>query len=764
MSSDYAQRRPVRLAIVGCGAIAVEMHIPAARAVPDVELAALVDTDRERARNVAGQFHVPRHAQTVEEIAADVDAVVVATPPHVRPALAIRAFEHGLHVLCEKPLANSVEECESIVRASKSAQRVLAVAHMCRFYPVRQKAMALITEHGLGRIRTITASEGKPYSWESVTGYTVRRELVPGGVMINAGVHTLDCILWWLGNPTGVEYEDDSIGGLESNVRLRMTFENCVTADFRQSRTCRLPYEIRISAEYGELLFSTNSVSEYSLVRNGHVETCRCADSTFTHRDCEASQLKDFAESVRSGRPPKVSGEEATRVVSLIEQCYTRKQATPSPEVCPQPGLTFGDSVEKASGMVPRFEAVSSFYRNKTVLVTGGTGFVGGRLAERLSLEQGARVRVLTRNWSKAVWAARYAVEIVRADLTAPETLREAVNGVDVIFHCASGPATRGGYRATNVEGTRHLVDVALEERVSRFVYVSSTAVHGTGWPNVLDESAEYRYTGRDYSDSKIDAEELLFRCRKEKRLPIAIVRPTYVWGARSQLFTVNPLRAMSNGSFSLVDAGLGSCHAVYVDNLVDAILLAGARNEAVGEAFIITDGEEDITWQEFYGHYMRLLRICAVPSVNSTSPTIRMGVRLNGFLSRALEKLSPNPAPLWRRALRRGCYTVKQTLSRRGVPQTVWDLNKYAWRGRIDISKARRRLGYNPRFSLVSGMAATERWVRDQLGPELGIENPTNECDALDRAAYRTIGTRTEPTRFAVPLRTSRADPGQKA
>ena len=91
--------RKLRLAVVGCGAIAERGHIPAARRVDEVRLVALVDSDTARAEALARRFGVPRVAATLSGVAAEVDAAILATPPHVRPAVAEEAFREGLHVL-----------------------------------------------------------------------------------------------------------------------------------------------------------------------------------------------------------------------------------------------------------------------------------------------------------------------------------------------------------------------------------------------------------------------------------------------------------------------------------------------------------------------------------------------------------------------------------------------------------------------------------------------------------------------------------------
>jgi len=331
----------VRLAIVGCGAIALELHIPAALAIDDVRLVALVDTDDAQLANAASVSGGAAPAQSLRDVADDVDAVILATPPHVRPALAEEAFGLGLHVLCEKPLANTAAECDRIISAAAGADRVLAVGHVLRFSSSRVAVKDILDRGELGRIRLVTIEQGRPYTWTSASGYTVRREMVPGGVLINAGIHPLDSLLWWFGDPLSFDYEDDSIGGLESNARLSLQFAGDVTARLRQSRTCLLANEIRIEGDQASLRMSTGGATDYTIIRDGQETThqSRADGSLDEHADHE--QLLDFVESVRSGRSPRVNGQEGKRVVALIEACYAAKRDRPAPERIPVPGATW---------------------------------------------------------------------------------------------------------------------------------------------------------------------------------------------------------------------------------------------------------------------------------------------------------------------------------------------------------------------------------------------------------------------------------------
>jgi predicted dehydrogenase len=328
------------MAVIGCGAIADSLHLPASRWQRQVTITCVIDRDETLARALAERYDIPRHGTGLEDC-LDVDAVLLATPPHTRVELVREAADRGWHILAEKPIANSTAECLAQVEAANTARVMFAAAHVYRFWASRQRIHEIIRDHEYGDVVRVTVSQGKPYSWKSVTGYTVRKELVPGGVLINAGIHPLDSLLWWLGDPIDVEYHDDALGGLESNFQLRMTFASGTVARLRMSRTTELRHMIRIETTDAVLELPTYATDHFFLIRGGNTQRIACGekcDSGPEHLRPACQQFMDFAQAVAGRGPPRVSGEEGTRVIRLIERCYQLKRTRPLPAVTPAPG------------------------------------------------------------------------------------------------------------------------------------------------------------------------------------------------------------------------------------------------------------------------------------------------------------------------------------------------------------------------------------------------------------------------------------------
>lgn len=243
-----------------------------------------------------------------------------------------------------------------------------------------------------------------------------------------------------------------------------------------------------------------------------------------------------------------------------------------------------------------------------TVLITGATGFIGCRLAE-VAYTRGLSVVALIRTWSHAARLTPMQVKLVGGDVLDIRSLREAIKGCDLLVHCAVDSRRSGRpQRRSIVEGTRNVLQAGLEAGVGRLILLSSVGVYGrVPPPGIITEERPLMRTGSDYGDSKIRAEELAMLYRRVHGLPVTILRPTIVYGPFSRYWTVDTAAAIRDGRMVLVNGGQGVCNALYVDNLVDAVLVSAEHPDAVGQIFHISDAEP-ITWKTFIEGHCRAL------------------------------------------------------------------------------------------------------------------------------------------------------------
>ncbi|MBI4850412.1 MAG: SDR family NAD(P)-dependent oxidoreductase [Acidobacteria bacterium] len=328
--------------------------------------------------------------------------------------------------------------------------------------------------------------------------------------------------------------------------------------------------------------------------------------------------------------------------------------------------------------------------KGKTILVTGATGFIGHRLVERLAKEEGVSVRALARTEEKSRKLTKdlngISIEIAIGDLSNLESLKKAANGCEIIFHCAAWASDRGSredFFTANVTGTKNIVEAAINAKCQKFIHVSSISVYGFQPKDGTDETFPYDPSSGLYSETKVESEKVV-KLAKEK-LPAVIIRPGAVYGPRSGAWTVRPVKAIKDGKMFLIAGGTGLCNYVYIDNLIDAMLIATKDDKVLGEDFIITDGRST-PWHEFFGYYGRMFGI---------------------------NKLKSLPLPIaYLAAL---TMEISEKFTGKKAPITRVAINFLTRQATYNTHKAKSVLGYEPKINLIDGMKLTEEWLRKE-------------------------------------------------
>ena len=194
---------PIRVGVIGAGAIAQVAHLPALRRMAGVEVVAICDNDIAKARALAGRFEVRDSYDDIEDVLryASVDAAVICTPNHLHEIHAMAALAAGAHVLCERPLALTLQGVERLLQASEKHSKRVMVGMNHRFRSDVQAARGFLAGGDIGPLQAV---RGGWYTFQpprQLAGWRVRRQEAGGGAFLDLGLQLLDLGLWLAGWP-----------------------------------------------------------------------------------------------------------------------------------------------------------------------------------------------------------------------------------------------------------------------------------------------------------------------------------------------------------------------------------------------------------------------------------------------------------------------------------------------------------------------------------------------------------------------------------
>ncbi len=322
------------------------------------------------------------------------------------------------------------------------------------------------------------------------------------------------------------------------------------------------------------------------------------------------------------------------------------------------------------------------------VFVTGANGCVGASLCRKL-VEQGDDVSGLVRKTSDLSLLEGLPVRRVTGSLGDIAALDEGCRDASLVYHAAAAVTDWGSldyFRNINVEGTRNVLESSIRCGVRRFVHVSSAAVHSFLGRRNMDERSPMLPTPFPYCRTKREAEALVMEAHASGRIETVIVRPGDVYGPGDRVSFLQIAPLLIKGRLGTVGGGRTLGAFTYVENLADGLILAGTKEEAAGEAFILTDGNE-ISWGLYFETLCRYL--------NAPKPAYSLPAAL----------LMPAAALL------EGVYRLFRVRSR--PPITRYLIQHLAGDFHFSIAKARALLGYEPRVGFEEAVRKTVEWYR---------------------------------------------------
>lgn len=354
----------------------------------------------------------------------------------------------------------------------------------------------------------------------------------------------------------------------------------------------------------------------------------------------------------------------------------------------------------------------------RTIGVLGASGFIGGRIVEKLHLISWAHVRPIVRRVSGMANLARFKLDIRIASGFDRNALTEAFRGCDTIIHAI------GGDRRAILGSLTPTYYAAEEAGVRRIIYLSSASVHGQAPAPGTDEMSPLRTDHVvDYNNQRVRAERKFFSIRRRGNVELVVLRPGIVWGPRSQ-WTGGFANELLNGSAYVVNEARGICNSIYVDNLVHAVTLAVDAVRADGQVYLLGD-DETVAWSELYRPIASAMgrSFDEVPSVSDHDLEYTMIDRIDqvraGRIVQGALALLPNDL---RHALGAGYAAWYESKSLSGpsrpgpasIPRpTIERVLLHRCQYKLPHTKAAQELGYAPIVSFAEGMRRTIGWLR---------------------------------------------------
>jgi predicted dehydrogenase len=322
--------RPIRLGVIGAGAAAEGIHLPALARTGGVETVAIVDPSADRVESIANKFGVPARYRDYHDAIPHIDAAILGIPHQYHAPVTVDLLKAGVHVLVEKPMALSTAECDAMIRASEASGACLAVGLLRRFAPTLRYTKDVLDSGLLGTIRSFDVREGMVYRWPVKSAAMFSPQC--GGVLADIGTHVLDLLLWWFGDVAGFQYWDDAAGGVEADAVMNMEMAGGITGRVELSRTRDLRNSCVIRGERGTLEVGTKTDSTVTLTPV-HGTSSLSGRATLPNQqapgnlsDLFAWQMADFIRAIQTHSSPAVPGVEARRSVAVLESCYQRRQ------------------------------------------------------------------------------------------------------------------------------------------------------------------------------------------------------------------------------------------------------------------------------------------------------------------------------------------------------------------------------------------------------------------------------------------------------
>jgi predicted dehydrogenase len=319
--------KQLKIGLIGCGAAARKYYLPVLKIHPEINVF-LVDMNLDLAKSTAlelgSQFYTNNYADIVQEV----EGVIIAVPHFHHYQIAEYFLKNNIHVLCEKPLAETAREVDGLVNTADQHSVVLCVNNTRRILPCFQMAKESVLNNIIGQFLSIRYLEANKFDWESQTGFYNNPKLSSKGVLLDIGAHVLDLVCWFLdGKPDLISYEDDSFGGPESLALVKAKYGKC-HIEILLNRLVDLDNFLTIEGENGFIDIDLKNINALKIrTKTGKIKTITRKINSEDKSNMARPIIENFFMVVEGKDGPIVPGKAVINSIRLIDECYnTRKR------------------------------------------------------------------------------------------------------------------------------------------------------------------------------------------------------------------------------------------------------------------------------------------------------------------------------------------------------------------------------------------------------------------------------------------------------
>ena len=682
----------LKVGLLGAGYI-LQAHAKALGAVQGVELRAVCDLSKDRAMQAAAAYGIPQVFTSLAQLnESDCDVVHVLLPPFLHEDTARQLLMAGKNVFLEKPMGLSSTQCQALVDLAASKKLRLGVNHNFLFLPGYESLRRELADGTIGTPDQITVNwlyalgliQFGPYdNWilgsEGNLLFELGSHLAAFATDLVGPLDDLTAVASFGIELPGAQhvYRHWNVIGRHGNTAVALNLSvapgqpdrsvhvrgSAAAAHFDFERDVYWLEKARSNSSLFDPLHQTRSTARqigtqgWKNLRRYLGATFKRQPNTMAFQDSISRSIAAFYATFHGTPDPRLTGQFGTDVIRLCERIVAAAGAVPAAP--PRPIRTHD---------LPPLA-------KPTVLIVGGTGFIGKRLVKSLT-DRGVGVRVLSRSVASARLAlSGLPVDVAQGSHADRVALDRALEGIEVVYHLAKATGQRwADYLTGDVEPTQVLAQAALDHGVKRFIYTGTIDSHDSADANdvitsetPLDARLDHRNL---YARSKAICEALLMRMHKERGLPLVIFRPGVVIGEGSPPAHWGVGMFHSDTRAELWGNGKTKLPLVLVDDVAEGLALGMAAPGIEGQTFLLTDAPL-LTAREY------------VHEVSVASAT----------------RISASATPIWQFfALDVAKEAVKHLVrhpNRRVPSYRDWDCR--AHRARYDNAKTRQVLGWNP-------------------------------------------------------------------